>query len=75
MAPHHMVSLRQEQNHAECEHFEERNSQFHYVILLLTQAYHMVKDDCVRMSLIVSNCFHVSSYLDLDIHTHSLCRT
>ena len=27
--------------HAECEHFEERNSKFHSGILLLTQAYHM----------------------------------
>ena len=28
--------------HAECEGFEERNSIFHNVILLLAQAYHMV---------------------------------
>ena len=27
--------------HAECEHFEERNSKFHNGILFLTQAYHM----------------------------------
>ena len=27
--------------HAECEHFEERNSKFHNGILLLMQAHHM----------------------------------
>ena len=42
--------------HAECEHFEERNSKFQNGILLLTQAYHM--QNWNLLSNLEFECFH-----------------